>query len=155
MAGGNLIVAASILFTGNTYWRIKEASSENRVYESCDVQQNLKLLLFPAIRKVYLSQRQAIIDKYKDTDLHVIGDGRCDSPGYNAKYGTYTIMEAYNSEIIDFHVAHVRLAGNSARMEKDGLLKLLDRFDDFPLKITSITTDRHIKKRILKITVPK
>ena len=66
-----------------------------------------------------------------------IGDVRCDSPGYSAKYGTYTIMEASSSKIIDFHVSHVQLSGNSARMEKGGLLKLLDLFGSFPLTIKS------------------
>ena len=62
-----------------------------------------QLLLFPAIHKVYMNKRKAIIDKYKGIDLHVIGDGCCDSPGYSVKYRTYTvIMEASSSEIIYF-----------------------------------------------------
>ena len=68
-----------------------------------------QLLLFPAIHKIYMNKRQAIIYNYKGIDLHVIGEGHCHSPGYSAKYGTYTIMEASSSEIIDFHVSHVRL----------------------------------------------
>ena len=49
-----------------------------------------------------------------------IGDGQCDSTGYCAKYGTYTLMSTDINKIIDFHVVHVAISGNSSRMEKEG-----------------------------------
>ena len=30
------------------------------------------------------------------------GDDRCDSPGHNAKYGTYSVMEVTTEKIVDF-----------------------------------------------------
>ena len=50
-------------------------------------------------------------------DLSLIGDGRCDYPGFNAKYGTYTLTSDQNDEIIDFFVAHVSNTGNSQNMK--------------------------------------
>ena len=35
------------------------------------------------------------------------GDGRCDSPGHNAKYGTYSVMEVTTEKIVDFSVVQV------------------------------------------------
>ena len=45
--------------------------------------------------------------------IDLLGDGRCDSPGYSAKYGTYTVLDSQTGHILDFHISHVKLAGNS------------------------------------------
>lgn len=37
-------------------------------------------------------------------------------------------MNAHKIEIIDRHVVHVAVAGNSARMERMGLCTLLEKF---------------------------
>ena len=79
--------------------------------------------------------------------MNLAGDGRSDSPGYNAKYGTYSIMNISTNEILDFYVVHVSAAGNSARMEKRGLEILLDKVKSYNLQINSITTDRHVQIR--------
>ena len=75
------------------------------------------------------------------------GDGRCDSPGYNAKYGTYTIMDSKTGMIIDMHVSHVGLTGSSARMELNGLKNVLQRLSDNSIQVDSLTTDRHKQVR--------
>ena len=58
----------------------------------------------------------------------MIGDGRCDSPGYNAKYGTYTLMDSDSGEILDARVIHVGNVDNSTGMEKK-YLHVLHQFD--------------------------
>ena len=73
----------------------------------------------------------------------MIGDGRSDSPGYNAKYGTYTMMNPSTNEIINLSVVHVGTVANSSRMEKQGLLNCFEELEDFGIKIKSMTTDRH------------
>ena len=45
--------------------------------------------------------------------------------------------------IMDMHVSHVGVAGNSARMELDGLKNVLQRLYDNVINISSLTTDRH------------
>ena len=45
------------------------------------------------------------------------GDGRCDSPGYNAKYLTHSLMNQKTNEIIAFSVTKVTEAANSNRMK--------------------------------------
>ena len=56
---------------------------------------------------------------------HFSGDGRCDSPGYSTKYGTYSLMNTETNMIVDFQVVHVSQAGNSNQMAKYGLEVLL------------------------------
>ena len=49
-------------------------------------------------------------------------------------------------KIVDFFVVHVSTAGNSSRMEKKGLQTLLEKYSDL-IKITTLTTDRHVQIR--------
>ena len=75
--------------------------------------------------------------------MNIFGDDRCDFPGYNAKYGTYTLMGSHSGHILDFRISHVQVAGNSPRMELDGFKRVVDRLQKYGIKIGSITTDRH------------
>ena len=79
--------------------------------------------------------------------LDLIGDGCSGSAGFNAKYGTYILMNFKTSQIIDCHVDHVALAGNSVRMEKRGLTILLKKFRRIGIMMKSITTDQHVQIR--------
>ena len=89
MALGNMLIAASILFTGNTFTRIKEfcdvlSLSTAKMSSFLKIQ---KKYLFPVINHFYIKQRNKIVSELKThTALNVIGDGRCDSPGFSAKY---------------------------------------------------------------------
>ena len=35
------------------------------------------------------------------------GDGRCDSPGHNTKYGTYTMLDQSSDKIVDFQIVQL------------------------------------------------
>ena len=49
--------------------------------------------------------------------VDVCGDGRCDSPGHSAKYGTYTLMNEKTNLIIEFSVVQVTEEPSSNAME--------------------------------------
>ena len=51
-----------------------------------------KIQIFLAIRKVYHCHQMQILNSTNSV-VQAIGDGRCDSPNYSAKYGTYSVME--------------------------------------------------------------
>ena len=51
-------------------------------------------VLFPLVNKVYKTARNKIIGTLSNCSVNVVGDGRCDSPGFKAKCGTYTLMNA-------------------------------------------------------------
>ena len=116
-----------------------------------------KKILFPSINYVYKKHRNKIMDSCRLIgSLNLAGDGRSDSPGFNAKYGTYTLMDITTNKILDFYVVHVNSAGNSARMEKKGLQVLLEKMKSCDLKVASLTTDRHIQIRsFIKTNIPK
>ena len=50
----------------------------------------------------------------------VCGDGRCDSPGYNAKYCSFTLMEQKTHKILAMNLVQVSETTSSNAMEKLG-----------------------------------
>ncbi|KAI8493457.1 hypothetical protein Bbelb_288540 [Branchiostoma belcheri] len=66
-----------------------------------------------AIDHYYTSSQEQIIDYFRNTDdlmpqdrerITLLGDGRCDSPGHNAKYCTYSFMEESSKYILHFEM---------------------------------------------------
>ena len=49
--------------------------------------------------------------------------------------------------IMDMHVSHVGIDGNSARIELDSLKNVLQRFYNNVINISFLTTDRHTQVR--------
>ena len=43
-----------------------------------------------------------IFNEVRNTEVVEGGDGRCDSPGHSAKYGTYSIVNTASSKVLDF-----------------------------------------------------
>ena len=87
------------------------------------VLQDTKKLVIPETHQVFFTQRQLLFDDAKELGkIDLLVDGRCDSPGYSAKYHTYTVMDKQTGMIMDMHVG---VAGNSARIELDGFKNVL------------------------------
>ena len=150
MATGNIFLSAAILFTGNTFQRIKELMN---VINVCFISHTTfnkieKKYLFPAIHKVHTTNRQLIIDNAAENgDIDLFGDLRCNFPGRNTKYVTYTVLDKNSGLILDFNVSLVRTAGNSARMELDGQKQVLKCLEGHGLPISILTTDGHKQVR--------
>lgn len=155
----NVQVAAGILLSGSTFSHFQEAMrimnvgtlAERTFYR---IQSNT---LFPAVNAVYNKKSAEILNRVKESGevLDLVGDGRCDSPGYNAKYGTYTLMNDKNDEIIDFFIAHVGNTTNSQNLEKYGLAYLLEYLTNNNISIHILTTDQHLQiRKFLKDNYP-
>ena len=118
IAAGNIFLSAAILFTGNIFQRIKEHMD---VINASFINQTTfnkiqKKYLFPIIHRMYTTNRQLIIDNVAEKgDIDLLDNGRYDSPGYNAKYDTYTVLDKNSGLILDVNVSHVRIARNSTR----------------------------------------
>ena len=88
--------------------------------------------------------------------MNLAGDGRCDSPGFCAKYGTYTLMDLSTKLILDFHIAQSTETGNSGAMEKHGLKVCLDNLTENNIQVDTIVTDRHVQiRKFLKTEHPE
>ena len=106
------------------------------------------------------SQEQLITSlKEKGIPLMLAGDGRSDSPGHSAKYGSYSILELTCNKIIDFKLVQVSTTAiyvsvalcflqsnevsSSNNMEKEGLQRVLQFLDENGLQVGALVTDRH------------
>ena len=145
MAAGNLLVPAAILFSGLTFTAFASMArtlnlpmiAESYFYK---IQ---KEYLYPVVHSTYISQQEAVLAFLRDEGLHLSGDGRCDSPGYSAKYCTYSIMDSVSDLILDYKLVQSSETGSSVAMEKEGLRRCLDSLLANGVQILSIATDRH------------
>lgn len=147
---GNLVGAASVLFSANTYQRLAS------FFELANIQW-LSKTSFYAIQKKYLTgvvnktfieKSAEIINDIKSRGVYTLsGDGRCDTPGHNAKYLTYSFLDRVTNKVIAFSLVQVTEAGNSNRMEKIGFAKTLNDLKTKGIIPTQITTDRHSQIR--------
>ena len=84
------------------------------------------------------------VSELKHSDpIDLCGDGRADSPGYNAKYGTYTLMEESTGKIFDFHLVQVTEVTSSNAMEAEGCKRSLNFLIDQEIPVRCLSTDRH------------
>ena len=71
------------------------------------------------MNEAWLNENRVTISEFHGQDgCRISGYGRCDSPGHNAKYLTYMLLDQSPNRIITMSVVQVTEAGNSNRMEK-------------------------------------
>ena len=112
MPAGNLILSASILFSGLI------PSKVIRVFEHAKIQtfnvmtffNHQKCYLIPSINNVWERKQNQMISsiKQRGPSVGVGGDGRADSPGHSAKYGSYTMIHLESGKVLDIQLVQVR-----------------------------------------------
>lgn len=148
IASGNLLLSAATLYSGLTYTRVKKLAdlinvafiSESTFY---GFQRDI---LLPVINERWVAERQRLVDEAQVSSekLTLGGDGRCDSPGFCAKYCTYSFMDSKTEKILDFELVQVTQTGTSQSMEKYGFCKVLDRLLEEGVPVGTVATDRHV-----------
>ena len=65
--------------------------------------------LQPTIFSVWQRHQLTLLTQLKSTDKKLTsgGDGRADSPGHSAKYGSYTVMELEQHVVLDAQLVQV------------------------------------------------
>ena len=151
MSVGNILSAAATLFCGQTFTHIAQYASffGLNFYSDSTFYKIQRELLKPVVFEAWSSLQGEILQQLKrdNVPLRLSGDGRCDSPGYCAKYCTYTLMDMNTSAIVCFVVVDVKTAGNSARMELAGFRLCVEFILSKGFKIEVIATDRHTQIR--------
>ena len=109
--GGNIICAAGILFTGCNPYKVFNYFRNIVVDFIAPRTYNLlqKLYIIPSVSKVWEKHQIAILHNLQQKQLVLGGDGRCDSPGYSAKYGSYSLMELESNKVIDVQLVQVTI----------------------------------------------
>ena len=128
MAAGNLLMSSAILLSGATYTKIATLAEilglcffSEKTF--CTIQDSY---LFPVINEVWEQEQNTVFNDLKGKDLWLSGDGRCDSPGHGAKYGTYTMIDQITDKIVDFQIVQVSEVTSSNAMEREGFQRCME-----------------------------
>ena len=143
---GNVLLAGSILFSGNSFQNVNSLAQRlNLAFIGKSVFYNIqKDILIPVVDKAWKDHQDSLLNEVKKLPkLDVCGDGRCDSPGHCAKYGTYTVMDENTNKILDFEVIQVTEVSSSNAMEAEGCNRVLKNLKKKGVKVRCLTTDRH------------
>ena len=82
-----------------------------------------------------------LLTKYKNKNLVLVGDGRCDSPGSSAKFCTYSAMEIESGKILQAETVDKREVDlQSPNMERKAFKRSME-FLLSHIKCTEIITD--------------
>ena len=67
------------------------------------------MYLTPTVSYVWLKHQSYLIEELKKSKKPLIigGDGRADSPGHSAKFGSYSMMDLESMNIIDIQLVQV------------------------------------------------
>lgn len=96
---GNIIIAAAILFTGLTFRRVADwaAAVKLQFISQATFTSIQQRYLWPVVNEAWRNEQATAIREAKAERgagaLILGGDARCDSPGHNARYGSYTLMD--------------------------------------------------------------
>lgn len=65
--------------------------------------------VYPVVIQKWHEQQQQLFSQLEERGdgLVLAGDGRCDSPGHSAKYGSFTLMEQQLNRVVDFELVQV------------------------------------------------
>lgn len=103
-----------------------------------------KEYMLPTINNMWkCHQEQVLSDYVGGSDLVVAGDGRCDSPGHCATYGTYSLMDVNTNLILATNIVKVTEVKNSYNMENEGLIRCLSELQQADVSVSTLATDRH------------
>lgn len=103
-----------------------------------------KVWLFPVIYRSFINKKAAIIQKIKSSNVKLVlcGDGQYDSPGFSAKFCTYSIMNCDTNEVIDFCV--IQKGQFTTDLERHACQQLMHILvHEYKLDIGSFVSDRH------------
>ncbi|XP_073727064.1 uncharacterized protein [Misgurnus anguillicaudatus] len=158
MPQSNLLLAAAILFTGSTFTKLEEWAKliNLQIFSSSTFYDIQNSYLHPVIQAEFELQKTIVLAKLfmeqQDGKMtHLSSDGRSDSPGFNAKYTSYTFMADPGREIIHSELVQVTETTSSGAMETVALRRGLDHLLDNGLHVEVLATDRSTSvKKIMR-----
>lgn len=113
LAAGNILLSSGILFAGATATKVLRVLTHmgTAVMSIRTFFRHQKLFLHRAVMQLWRERQLWMLASLQAEDGGIVcgGDGRADSPGHSAKYGTYTMMELRKKAVIDIQVVQVCL----------------------------------------------
>ncbi|CAN8017337.1 unnamed protein product [Ixodes persulcatus] len=142
---GSILKAAEILFSGSCITKtLRTLTSMGVVCFSYGIFYNIeKAFLLPSIEKVWNKDQNELFAAAAGRHLTIAADGRADSPGHSAKYGTYTMLDADDNKVIHVETVQSNESGGCYHMELEGLKRSLSIFEAHSLIVAILVTDRY------------
>ena len=151
MPAGNLLASAATLFSGQTHSHLAQfATFLNLKFVSRATFDRIQRQhLMPVIMYTWSTMQDEMLKRVKESGrlLRLAGDGRCDSPGYSAKYCTYSLLDMDTDTVITFVVVQVSETGSSCKMEAEGFRRCMSYLLGLGFTIEVLATDRHVQIR--------
>ena len=109
MPWGNLICASGILFSGCNPYKIFNYFKNINVQFIAPRTYHLlqKHYITPSIFELWERHQSDILQSLLNKKLVLGGDGRCDSPGHSAKYGSYSFIDLNSNKVLDVQLVQV------------------------------------------------
>jgi len=155
---GNLFLTACITFTGIPFNKFDRFAwlLNLKFFSDSTYYQIRKNFVAPVVHDCWTEEQKKTIAELKGKDkVFLAGDGRCDSPGHSAKYGTYSFLDTQTGKVVNTTVIPVTEVANSNAMEKEGFIRLLRGIQQDSVKVDVVSTDRHVQIRKLMRTDPE
>jgi len=107
---GNIMLS-SILFGGGSPAKVLKVLKHMNMptIRYSTFMNHQKKYLHTAVHRTYQQQQSSLLNNIKaeGRELIVGADGRCDSPGHSAKYGTYCLLDVKQNKILDSQLVQV------------------------------------------------
>ncbi|XP_078690674.1 uncharacterized protein LOC144921496 [Branchiostoma floridae x Branchiostoma belcheri] len=146
-AAGNMLLSSSILFGGASVTKVLRVLSHMGVaiISVRSYFRHQQQVLFRAVQKLWRERQFWMLTVLQAEGEPIVcgGDGRADTPGHCAKYGTYTLMDLNKTAVIDIQLVQSNEVGGSYHMEQEGLRRSLEKMEDF-VEVGTLVTDRHV-----------
>ena len=93
---GNVLLALTILNSGCSFAQTEQCLKLMGVecFEKSMFYDTLRTILIPVVNHTYLKHQKEILQQLFGKDVWLPSDEKCHSPGYNAKYYSYTPMDS-------------------------------------------------------------
>lgn len=108
---GNILLSASILFSGATPTKVLHVLDNMGcvTISQRTFFQHQRNYLHPTISAVWENHQAMLLSQLRREKRPLIigGDGRADSPGHSAKFGSYTLMELKKEVVLDAQLVQV------------------------------------------------
>ena len=148
---GNFLIAGAILCSGQTFERVRGMFSLINIttISSTTYEKMQKDYFIPQISAAWIEEQSKAIAEIKSREVPVrlASDGRCDSPGFSAKYCLYSHIDLQTNKILSLQLVQVSETGSSGKMEVLGYERGMDYLLQQGLNIELCTTDRHVQVR--------
>ena len=141
----NMLLASSLFLSGNLFSKVALLCKflNLRMISASTYYRMQKLYLCPSVNEQWTETRAAVHNEIGDQPVVLLGDGRSDSPGFSAKYCTYSLMDNATSKIIEVQFVDKREVHlKSPCMEKVGLQRSLSAVRE--LNVLELVTDASI-----------